>query len=488
MVSILLVLIGCWVLWKLPANGLYKADLLVAWAMKLLAGGLFLWIYSEYYGGGTLTADPEAFMRESKLLHDVAGKSFGDYLTFLFGGETQAMVDHYLATTTHWNTGDLTLFNDSKNVIRINSLIYFFSGGHIFTHVIIFTFFSLLGFREVYQTFAQRVHLQNRVFWYLLIGVPSLIFWTGSMLKEPLMMLGFCLVLRAWLGELSFASRVWRLLVGVTLLLCFKPYVLVCLLPAIVFWWVCTKWMKGRIALTITLFSGLLIAFIALLPKLADKAVFMLTRKQFDFINVGQGGLHAYADTCFYFFRPDQFGYLDVDENKEEVYLRQPLRAKKVTAGKALPFKDVDLQPNHKPWLLYYHSEGCTSYIDVTPIDNSGGQLLKNIPEAFVNAAFRPFFGDPGSDPKYLAVLETILLFAGFLFSLFFLRHASAQTRVDLAALLLFAFLLFLLIGWITPVLGAIVRYRIPAYLAIFLTSVLLYIPKKKRKLWQKSP
>lgn len=488
MVSILLVLIGCWVLWKLPANGLYKANLLVAWAMKLLAGGLFLWIYSEFYGGGTLTADPEAFMRESKLLRDVAGKSFVDYLTFLFGGETQAMVDHYLATTTHWNTGDLTLFNDSKNVIRINSLIYFISGGQIFVHVIIFTFLSLLGFREVYQTFSHRIHFSNRVFWYVLIGFPSLIFWTGSMLKEPLMMLGFCLLLRAWLGEIRFISRFWRLLLGIVLLLCFKPYVLLCLLPAIIFWWVCTKWMRNRVVLTFTLFSGLLVASAVLLPKQAEKAVFMLTRKQFDFINVGQGGLHAYADTCFYFFRPDQFSSLQIDRAREEVYLKQAVLAKKVTAGKALPFKDVHLQPNKKPWLLYYYSEGCASYIHVTPINNSGAQLLKNAPEAIVNATFRPFFGDPGSSPKFLAVIETILLFAAFFYALMYVRFASAQTRVDIAAMLLFALLLLLLIGWITPVLGAIVRYRIPAYMIFLLTIVLLYIPKNKLRLWQKSP
>lgn len=488
MVSVLLVLIGCWVLWKLPADGLHKIDMPVAWTMKLLAGGVFLWIYSEYYGGGTLTADPEAFMRESKLLHDVAGKSFGDYLVFLSGGETQAMVNHYLAETTHWNTGDLTLINDSKNVIRINSLIYFISSGKVFVHIIVFTFFSLLGFREVYQAFSHRVQLPNRIFWYLLIGVPSLIFWTGSMLKEPLMLLGFCLLLRAWFGELKPMSRVWRVIIGVILLISFKPYVLLCLIPAFIFWWVCSKWMRRKIGVTLLLFSGLTVGLIVLLPKQTDKAVFMLTRKQFDFINVGQGGLHAYADTCFYFFRPDQFRYLRVNAEKEEVYLKQPLQAKKVTAGKALPFKDVYLQPNNKPWLLYFSSNGCASYIHVTPIDNSGAQLLKNVPEAFVNAAFRPFFGDPGRTPKLFAVIETLLLFGALLFALTFLRHASAQTRVDITTMLLFAVLLLMLIGWITPVLGAIVRYRIPAYLAIFLTIVLLYHPKKKKIPWQKSP
>ncbi|MBI3237607.1 MAG: hypothetical protein HYZ43_01975, partial [Flavobacteriia bacterium] len=124
-----------------------KYDLLLAWAIKLAAGGLFLVVYSQYYGSGTLTADPKAFMHESALLNQVAHKSFTDYLRFLTGMETQSMIDHYLSATTHWSGGDLTLINDSKNVIRVNSLLYFLSNGNIYLHILVFGFLSLLGFR-----------------------------------------------------------------------------------------------------------------------------------------------------------------------------------------------------------------------------------------------------------------------------------------------------------------------------------------------------
>jgi len=46
---------------------------------------------------------------------------------------------------------------------------------------------------------------------------------------------------------------------------------------------------------------------------------------------------------------------------------------------------------------------------------------------------------------------------------------------------LVFAVVLLLLIGWITPVLGAIVRYRIPAYFALLIAGLLLYKKKETK-------
>lgn len=484
---LLLILIGAWVLWKRTTDGLLKYDLLIAWGIKLAAGGLFLVVYSEYYGFGTLTADPAAFMRESALLNHVAYESVADYLKFLAGMETPQMIEHYLSTTTHWSSGDLTLINDSKNVIRVNSLLYFLSNGNVYLHVVVFGFLSLLGFRELYLTFSNVVSFPKRRFWYALILFPSLVFWTGSMLKEPLMIVGLCLVLRAWFGDLGNAGRVWRWVLGFILLIAFKPYVLMCLLPAIILYLLAVKVFKKRVWLAFSVLMAVFTAVVLFLPVPREKAVFYLTRKQFDFINIGKGGIHAYSDSCFYFFRPDQFKYLSITE-ADSVFLKRPLHAKKVALGKALPFEDVTLKPNKEAWFMYYRSDGCASYIPVTAIGSSSSQLVKNIPEALTNAAFRPFFGDPGGWLKYFAIVETIVLFGWVLYAFSFWKSATTETRLRVVTLIFFAVCLLLLIGWITPVLGAMVRYRIPAYLAIFVAAALLYRKTKSTDTWEKLP
>lgn len=478
MVIILLTLAGIFFLWKRRTDGLELYDTVLAWGLKMAAACLFLFVYTTYYGSGTLTADPQEFMNESRMLHHVAHTSVSDYLRFLFGMETPEMIRHYLAETRHWTVGSLTLINDSKNVIRVNSLLYFISGGNIYVHVLVFSFLSLLGFRELYMAFYRSVAVPKRLFWYALILFPSVLFWTGSTLKEPLMILGLCLVLHAVFGKLTAGQRSWRWVVGVALMLAFKPYVLLCLLLALGMYYFAVLFYHRRFLPALLTLAGLGIVLLLVFPQQREQGVRYLTRKQYDFINIGNGGLHAYADSCFFFFRPDQFRYLDIRPDSS-IYLRRPLHAQQVELGEAHPFKSVVLQRNQQPWILYFSSNGCASNIPVTFINGSGTQLVRNIPEALTNAAFRPFFGDPGGNLKYFALAETLVLFGWLLFSFRYWRGASKETRLNVITLLVFAIALLLLIGWITPVLGAIVRYRIPAYLALLLASLLLY--KQKR-------
>jgi hypothetical protein len=475
MVIILLTLAGIWYLRTRRTNSLTAYDLALTWGLKMAAAWLFLFVYTNYYGSGTLTADPKSFMLQSKMLHDVANESVVAYFRFLVGLDTPELVEQYLAQTSHWTAGNLTLINDSRNVIRVNSLIWFLSGGNVYVHVLVFSFLSLLGFRELYLTFYERIRFSKRVFWYALVLCPSIVFWTGSMLKEPLMILGLCLVIRAVFSRLTVWQKSWRWVLGVWLMLTFKPYVLICLVIALAVYYPAKWWFNGKAHWSLLSLSGLLVLFLLVFPQQRQQGVFYLTRKQFDFINIGKGGLHAYADTCFFFFRPDQFQYLDINERDSSIYLQRPLAAKLVALGKAHPFKDVYLHPNKQRWILYFRSPGCASNVPVTFIHASFLQLVSNIPEALGNAAFRPFFGDPGGWLKYFAIVETLLLFGWVAYAFRGWKQASRETRLTVVTLWVFALSLLLLIGWITPVLGAIVRYRIPAYLAILLASLLLY-------------
>jgi hypothetical protein len=48
--------------------------------------------------------------------------------------------------------------------------------------------------------------------------------------------------------------------------------------------------------------------------------------------------------------------------------------------------------------------------------------------------------------------------------------------------LLVFSLILTLLIGWTTPVIGAIIRYKVPVQLAMMLVTLILFNPKKIKK------
>ncbi|WP_343630939.1 hypothetical protein [Fluviicola sp.] len=470
MVFTLLLVVLTWFVWKFKTDGLLRSDLLIGWGIKVMFGVLFMIIHTKIYGIGEITVDWEEYMDDSVTLNGVAYQSFGTYLKFLFGLNSEADVQQYLMHTNHWSAGDLDLMNDSRNVLRVNSLIVFISRGNVYIHILIFSFFSFLGVREIFRAFKDRVYFNRRWFWFALFLFPTLNFWTSSVLKEPLMILGFAFILNALLGSLSLKSRLWRVVVGFALMLGFKPYVLGCLLLSIPVY-LLGKWVfRRKVWLApLTVFAVVVLIF-AGFSGLRKTVTHRLTRMQFDFINVGRGGLHAYADSCFYYFRTDQFS--DLEFSDQGVQAKKELTAKKVTFGMSYPFHDIRLKPGQGPWNVVFIGEACGSYIELTPIGNHFSQLIKNIPEALSNAAFRPTFWDPGGKLKILSFLETIGLFGLLLFGLWYNRkHRTSEERNLLVFLTVFSLILLVLIGWTTPILGAIVRYRMPAYLALFLIA-----------------
>jgi hypothetical protein len=206
-----------------------------------------------------------------------------------------------------------------------------------------------------------------------------------------------------------------------------------------------------------------------------------LTRKQFDFVNVGKGGLHVQADTCFYYFQPYQYENLSI---QKDVVLLKPCDAYVMRFGSTQRPKKVHLNPTGKHWKIHYYTKGCLSFIETTPINNSVIQLIKNIPEALTNSILRPFPTDHGSYLFWLSIFETWGILYFMILAIIKRRNLSNQNKGLVFALGIFALSLFLLIGFTTPVLGAMVRYRFPAQLALILIGIII-IDTKKIKTWK---
>ena len=460
-----------------------KWTLPVAFLIKIAVGILLNLIHEKTYGHGDLSHDGGRFLMEGKYLNDVFFESPIDYFKLLTGiGETPQLVQQHLSITRYWSAGDLTLINDSKNVIRVHSIIHFFSGGQMMIHLGLMCLLSLFAVKNLYLSFKKYVAIDKALFFWALLLIPSTIFWTSSILKEPLLFFGISLFLRAILYENNVWKKTIYFSISIFLLIGFKPYVLAILFTTIVFASIYSYLFKGR-----TIFASLfIITFTFLLGFMLDKpresVVNYLTRKQFDFVNVGKGGLHVYADSCFFYFQPHQYDYLKIDN--DDVYLTAPLTAYKAYFGSTKQPVEIQLKPNKIPWKIYYLKKGCMSYIQTTPINNSSIQLVKNIPEALVNSAIRPWPTDPGSKLKIFSFIESILLFGFLIYAIWNRRKLDDNEKLIVFGLITFALLLFLLIGWTTPVLGAIARYRFPAQLALFIVGFIL-VESSKFKLWK---
>lgn len=486
-VGLLITLLTIWILLRyLPIykkEDLHPLIIPSAFILKFFTGILVIWIHEHVYRMDDFSHDGQRFLREGEYLYNVFSVSATDYFKLLTGiGETPELISKYLHMTNYWSAGDLTLINDSKNVIRMHSLIHFFSGGIRLIHVAVFCFFSLFGLIALHKAFARFIHMKKGHSFILLLIVPSTIFWSSSMMKEPFLFLGIGLFCFGLLGKTSRTIRIISILTSLILLIGFKPYVLVCLLATLLFiaWYNTTKQ-----RLVISFFSFFLLIGIAayLLPNMRSAVVHHLTRKQFDFINVGQGGLHVQADSTFYYFQPYQYNHLRITGNVAQ--LIQPTEALYYRVGSKESPEKVFLSPSEEKWPIVYFKPGCESYIEITRIDESAVQLIKNIPEALFNTILRPLPFDNGSQLKYFAMFEVWLIIGLIIFTLFNKRTLEPNEKQIAVGLVFFALSLFVLIGWTTPVIGAIARYRFPAQLAIIVCCLLFIDTSKwKKNMW----
>jgi hypothetical protein len=450
----------------------------IAFILKYLVGLAFFWLHTQTYGGGDLSHDGATYLLEGKCLNKVFYQSPEAFFRLLTGiGETRELVSKYLYMTNYWSSGDLTLINDYKNVIRAHAVIHFISWGNSFIHLGIFCLISLFATVNIYKGLKNRITLSNVTFFWIILLIPSTIFWTSSMLKEPFMFLGLSCFIRLLDPQIGRRKRVFWILIGIIFCLMYKPYVLLCCLIALLIFIGHRFIFRRKWWLTILVLPMVGFLFVSICKKPSHWVIHHLSRKQFDFVNVGRGGLHTLADTCFYYFQPHQYKHLQFSGDRVE--LISPSHAYIVRIGSIGKPKRVFLKPNGEKWHISYYTEGCQSFVEVTLISDSWIQLIKNIPQALENSVLRPYPTDNGSWLKYISFSETIFIFL-FLITCFLYRKQLGQTEIDILLIFVsFALTLFLLIGWTTPVLGAIARYRFPAQLALVLCGLIMLNDKK---------
>ena len=453
----------------------------IGFTVKVLVGVVFLFIYLHPDTNNSVPSDTMRFMRESEILHNIFYQSPKDYFTLLFGiTENNVLVHKYLSETFLWDAGSYTLVNDSRNLIRFNSLIHFISFGSAFIHNLFMCFIGIIGVKQIYISFEKYTQLNKTIFFFLILSVPSLIFWTSGILKEPILFFGIALFTRTILLKAILKKRILLGIISLIILLSFKPYNLICTIPPLLFGFYNltvfkTSIIKSVIAVIVTISLGIL-----LLPNQREKTVKYLSRKQFDFDHVGKGGIFTdYNDTAHLYFQMKDYDKIDVNMKDSSLQIINKTAVQIVS--KRHDFKTIDSykDASKTKFKVVYNVGGALSYIKTSPINNSFFQLIKNIPEALINSLLRPFPNDPGSALKFVALFELWFIFIILLVSLKLARNLNSVEKRLITALIIFIISLSLVIGFTTPVLGAIFRYRFLNLLAIVIISAVIINPKK---------
>jgi hypothetical protein len=451
-------------------------------AVKTAVSFFFLYVYSYHYGVGELTADASSFFVESKILNNVFYESPVTYFKFLFGLNNHQEVMQYLSETTQWDYSSDKILHDVRNILKLHSIIHFVSFNQIIIHAMVVVVISLLGIKFMILAMRSYIKISVNIQFLVLLLMPNVLFWTSGILKEPLLIFSIGFFLYVVLRPFKPLKKCLLLGLSILFLLSIKPYLLFCIAVAMLVYFVIVRIKNIKTALFV-LFIGIGLAISSLLTKPMEPVVQKLSNQQFDFINIGKGGVFARADTCIYIIYGEDMPSVIVNRIDSTVYLTKEVVGDYIQPNAKKDKKRCIIQPNEKPWKMYYDGEFSGSYIETTPIEQSPLQLVKNIPQAMNNVLLRPLPSDPPHSVfKWFSILDAwgvyTLLFTVLLF---FRRKLERKELNFIIALCVFSLVLTLLIGWTTPILGAIIRYKIPIQIAIMFIILILFNPQKLR-------
>jgi hypothetical protein len=372
-----------------------------AFLAKVLAGTA-LWALYTYVLVDRPNADIYRYFDDSAVMFGALKTAPGDYLRMLtgIGNDSPHFDSQYYRVMNNWyRQYESNMYNDAHTIIRFNALVRLFSFGSIHVHTVFAAFLAFVGSIGLAKAVGALLsQLEKPVFLAVLV-VPSVLFWSSGVIKETFLM--FALGLLIWLVFGMARGR----LNGALLLI--------------------------AIPLTTLLFF---LKFYVLLSMVPALLAFGWCR-----------------------FRPSRPWLKFVIVHL--VFLVAGANSEKVIPG----FDILDtLAWKQKDFIGLAVSVNSGSYVPTPYLEPTLASFVSAAPHALYTTFLGPLAAWRNGALGLVSALETLALLA---LLLLLLRHRRTWKDVDQAFLyycISFCLLLALVIGWTTPVMGAVVRYRVP--------------------------
>lgn len=386
--------------WKLFAHPSLSPLLFkLLFMLKIMAALALYFIYTQFYTDRS-TADIFRYYDDSAILYDALLKQPWDFIRMLSGIQSDAPeLLPYYDRMNNWYNTDL-VFNDSRTMIRLNAFFRCFSVGTYFPHAVVMCFLAFTGLTGLFRVM-DRLAPGRELF--LLISVyllPSTLMWTSGMIKEA-----FLVFAMGWL------------LYGMSEMLSGS-----------------TTAAKRFIFLILPVFFLLSVKAYVLFMLIPVLLIFYLKGKFQAF-----GYRAGITLICLYYLT---------------LVMAAPL-----ATGRTTPLLLADKQAE------FFHVAEvgkAGSLVQIPRLDGTWQSLISDVPGAFFRTLTLPLPGQAHNFLMYFAVMENFLIWLLMLAGLRSLFKHGLHSPVSWA-FLSFACALFVLSGLVTPVIGALVRYKVPA-------------------------
>jgi hypothetical protein len=239
-------------------SGLSNAQLVILFLLKVMAGIFYGWI-GIYYGQFAYMYDTwgyhELSIHEYKLLLHHPSEYFSN---FFYSGYEDKYGGFFASENSWWNDFKTNMF------IKFLSIINVFSFGNYYVNVVFYSFITFTGPVAIYRVFSDVFPGKKIQVLLATFLIPSFAYWTSGIHKDGLVFTALSLIIYHTYFSLKDdrfkLSRIFPLVISFIIILSFRNFLLVILVPAL-FAWILSYKMKKRIWLifTCTYFvSGLL--------------------------------------------------------------------------------------------------------------------------------------------------------------------------------------------------------------------------------------
>ena len=270
-------------------KGISKAEIIFGICIQFFASYLLYIVYTQYYIE-RYTADIFKFYDDSLVLYQLFFDKPLDFIKILIGFDisNDQLLTHPLIEMNHWDSSyKSSVMNESRLIIKINALLNIIGFKSYVFNMLSFVLIGYLGKILIVKSLLKKFKLKypKLLFWSFVL-MPSLLIWSSGILKEPLLIFSFGLIIHFLVSD---RKKKWFnlsfLLLGIYIVFKIKFYVFICFFPALASYIVSYKY-KLKPLLTIASAALILAILMVVFTQFNStiNPIKILASKQNDFI------------------------------------------------------------------------------------------------------------------------------------------------------------------------------------------------------------
>lgn len=406
------------------AEGLPFSGVAGLFLLKILAGTALWAIYTWVY---TVRADADIFkyFDDSAVMFSALADRPLDFvkMLFSFSNDNAYFDERYYKVMNHWyREYESNMHNDAHTIIRFNAALRVISFGEFHVHTVFAAFLSLTGTLALYRAFVDFLPGRERLLAIAVFLIPSVLFWGSGGIKESLLFFGLGILIWQWFKLLSNEMTPMGILMiaGASVLL-----------------------FHLKLYVIASLAPGLAMLF---LERFARRVPFALRTALILFGTVWLAlNLHHLLPG---------FNVLEILAVKQRDFIGL---AQATNAG---------------------------SFIMPERLTPTIGSFIMQTPHALFMTLLGPLFHPSSGAFGIMAVVENTVILLAVAMMLYYRLPSRSVDHILLTALLTYIVMLALVIGWTTPVMGALVRYRVPLLPFALIAAALILDHRKLLARW----